>query len=118
MKVTDYAEAGKQLVRIRIDDEGTREETLSAIADRLGRLKAEIAELSKTEKLLKDALVESGAESVEGDLFRVTVSHFDRCTVDYKAVVEKLGLDQRTLRHYTTHTDSVRVNVRAKTEGK
>ena len=41
------------------------------LADQLGALKAEMADLAARERLLKDKLIATGYDIVEGDTFRV-----------------------------------------------
>ena len=59
---------------------------LSTTIDALGELKARIAELTKLEKELKQALEELPAGAYEGELFRLSISVADRETLDMEAV--------------------------------
>jgi N-methylhydantoinase B/oxoprolinase/acetone carboxylase alpha subunit len=59
--------------------------------DRLGELKAQIAELEREADKLKDIVRELGAGAYEGERYRATVSMFDRETLDMEAVREKLS---------------------------
>lgn len=56
------------------------------MVDRLGQLNAAIATLEAEAKQLKEqikcALIETGEERAEGDLFAVTLSITERCTLD------------------------------------
>ena len=61
------------------------------LADRLGALKAEIADLEGREKALRDELIRRGVPEVEGALFRVTVAEAVRWTLDSKAVKAEMG---------------------------
>lgn len=61
------------------------------LADRLGALKAEIADLETREKALRDELIRRGAAEVEGALFRVTVADAVRWTLDTKTVKAEMG---------------------------
>ena len=63
---------------------------LANIADDLGRIKAEIADLTTRKRELEDVIIESGETVVEGRLFRVTVSVFERATVAWRKIAEKL----------------------------
>jgi len=64
---------------------------LTATIDALGAVKAQIADLMKTEKALKAALADLAPGAYEGDLFRLAISVADRETLDMAAVREKLS---------------------------
>ena len=71
----------------------------SAVADRLGDIKAQIAELKKIEADLVERLIISGETAVDGSLFRATVSYVsESSSLDPKAAEAKLrelGVDGR-----------------------
>lgn len=81
------------------------------LADRLGILRAEIAELEKREKEIKTALIKCGWDEIEGRLFRVTVSHANFTTVDYGRMLEDYDID---LRPYSEQKERVTVRVTAR----
>ena len=58
--------------------------------DELGRVKADIAVLSDYEKDLKQDLVATGEQAIDGNLFRATVSMQTKTTTDWKAVCAAL----------------------------
>jgi hypothetical protein len=64
---------------------------LTSIVDRLGVLKAQIADLTAEERSLKDALISRGEGTYEGDLYRAAVSSASRDVLDMEAVREKLS---------------------------
>jgi hypothetical protein len=83
------------------------------VVDRLGDIKAQIAELKAVEANLINLLVNSGEGVVEGSTFRATVSPVaERQSLDAKAAEAKLrelGVDgrwfsknQKTTKGYTT----------------
>lgn len=69
------------------------------VVDRLGAVKAQIADLKAVEKQLAALLTNSGNDVVEGRDFRATVSEVpERVSLDAKAAEEKLrelGVDGR-----------------------
>ena len=81
---------------------------MSAI-DRLGVLKAQLAELQREEKELKAIVAEHGVGAYEGEMFRATVSAFDRESLDMDAVREKLS--PQFIRAHTRLTPVVQVRV-------
>lgn len=64
---------------------------LTTTVDRLGYLRAQLAALRIEEKALQDVLTEQGPGAYEGELFRATVSQFERSTLDMDAVRAKLS---------------------------
>lgn len=86
---------------------------VASVVDRLGDVKAQIAELKKTEANLIARLVNSGDAAIDGNLFRATVSEVaERQSLDAKAAEAKLrelGVDgrwfsknQKVTKGYTT----------------
>lgn len=59
---------------------------LALIVDELGTLKAQIAALTEREKVLKDALANSGYAEIDGAHYRATVTWSERATLDSAAV--------------------------------
>ena len=64
---------------------------LASTIDRLGVLKAQMAELATEEKALKAVIIDHGPGAYEGELFRATVSESERATLDMDAVRAKLS---------------------------
>jgi hypothetical protein len=60
------------------------------LTDRLGNIKAQIADLKILESELRDALIATGVSEAEGQLFRATISQYDYDQIDWKVVVESL----------------------------
>lgn len=85
----------------------------ASVVDRLGDIKAQIAELKKVEANLIALIVNTGDNAIDGNLFRATVSEVaERQSLDVKAAEAKLrelGVDgrwfsknQKTTKGYTT----------------
>jgi len=64
---------------------------LSKTIDTLGELNAQIAELQTQAKAIKDSLGDLKPGAYVGELFRLTLSHSIRETLDMDAVREKLS---------------------------
>jgi hypothetical protein len=77
--------------------------------DRLGVVLAQIAELKREEKRIKEQLIEWGLGAYEGDLYRATVSHSERAVLDMIAVRAKLS--PQFIRANTSYTDVTTVRV-------
>jgi hypothetical protein len=100
----------------------TKTVNLTKVVDKLGQVKAEIADLEVTEKQLRDQIVETGLTEAKGKLFRATVSVSEMIKVDYRAVVEELqsklannkvviSLVSQLLKQYTDTTSRTTVKV-------
>ena len=89
---------------------------LTSAIDRLGNVKAQIAALKKEEDALKAVLIENGPGAYEGDVWRATVSQFDKETLDMDAVREKLSA--QFIRAHTNVTEVTTVRVVARTNTK
>ena len=89
-----------------------RSHNLISTIDRLGQIKAQIANLETEQKALRDVLVEQGPGAYEGELFRVTVSLSERETLDMEAVREKLS--PQFIRAHTNVTEVTTVRVSAR----
>ncbi len=85
---------------------------LASTIDRLGVLKAQMAELAIEEKALKAVIIEHGPGAHEGDIFRATVSTSERETLDMAAVRAKLSPQFITAHTSVTEVTMVRVVAR------
>jgi predicted transcriptional regulator len=65
--------------------------TTGAIVDRLGALKAQLADLKGDEEALRGELIARKVEAAEGDLFRATVTEALRQSLDTDQVKAEMG---------------------------
>jgi len=79
-----------------------------ASVDTLGALLAQIAALTKEADLIKDALKDQASltdnKVFEGALFKATVSATNKQVIDYKTLINDLGVDAETIAKYTKIT--------------
>ena len=61
------------------------------LVDRLGTLKAEIADLETREKALRDELIRRGVPAIEGAMYDATITEAVRWTLDTKGVKAEMG---------------------------
>lgn len=91
-------------------------QTLAAIVDRLGTLKAVAAQVAEESEILKGELILAGVPAIDGGLFRATVSHCPgRETTDWKALALAMGATDKLVAAYTTQGTpftTVRVSAR------
>lgn len=78
-------------------------QTLAAIVDKLGALKALAANLAEESEILKGELILAGVPAIDGVLFRATVSHCPgRDVTDWKALAVALGATDRMIAAHTS----------------
>ena len=87
---------------------------LASLVDRLGSLKAQIAALCDEEKAIKEKLIDTRLPSIDGDLFRATISTHERTTLDSETVKSFLTPAQLLLCMKVNAVTTVRVNARIK----
>jgi hypothetical protein len=84
---------------------------LKQVVDRLGQVKARLADLHAEEEALKGRLTEAHIDSLEGRLFRATVSRYEQTCVDYAGLVEQLAPPARLVRRFTSTSERTTVRV-------
>jgi hypothetical protein len=86
---------------------------LSKIIDDLGILKAQIADLAKQEKALKDALTDLAPGTYAGDVFQLSVSESERATIDQDAVRAAMSHQWLTAHTKVTPVRTLKVAARS-----
>lgn len=84
------------------------------LADQLGNLQAEIEAMRAQERELKDALIDEGLGTYEGDLYDATVFESDRPTTAWKAIATKLGASAQMIAGNTKRSIITSVRCTAK----
>ncbi len=90
------------------------------MADELGQIRAEIREMQKVAKgmelLIKAQAESTGADSIEGDLFRVAIVTQTRQTIDWRAIAKGMSPSfQRVTANTTSKTvTSIKVTAHKK----
>ena len=91
-------------------------EVLGGVADRLGQIKAQLADLKKEEAKLKQELIDSGLAVVEGSFYRVAVSESEgKVLVDWRKIAEKFSPSRQLVKANTSIGEAyftVRVSAR------
>ncbi len=83
-----------------------------AIVDRLGALKAQLADLKADEEALRGELIVRKVEAAEGDLFRATVTEALRQSLDTEQVKAEMGERWYSARCKISVTTTVRISAR------
>jgi len=91
-------------------------DVLGGVADRLGQIKAQLADLKKEEAELKDTLIDSGLAVVEGSFYRVAVTESEgKVLVDWKSIAERFNPSRQLIKANTSKGEAyftVRVSAR------
>jgi len=91
-------------------------DVLGGLVDKLGQVKAHLADLKKLENELKQDLIDSGLASIDGTFYRVAISECDgKTSIDWKAIAEKFNPSRQLVTANTTYGDdyvTVRVSAR------
>jgi len=90
---------------------------LSGLADELGNLRAQMANLKNRSKAIVEQLGEAGVEILEGDLFRAVVSNVEETSgPDWKTIAQKLKPSRQMVvaNQKIIKKSHVRVNVSAR----
>jgi hypothetical protein len=89
--------------------------TTGAIVDRLGALKAQLADLKADEEALRGELIARKVEAAEGHLFRAAVTESLRQSLDTEQVKAEVGERWYSSRCKIAVTTTVRVSARTGT---
>lgn len=91
-----------------------QEKDLHGMADELGKIRAQMANLKERESEIRDAFMEVGIKSLEDSRFRATVVESMRTTINWKKVAEKLNPSHQLVTAHTKQTPvtSIRVSAR------
>ena len=87
---------------------------VAGLADELGFLRAQMADLKDREKEIRDIMIEAGVKALEDDTFRALVVESIRTMIDWKQVAAKLKPSRQLVTAHTTEKEviSIRVNAR------
>lgn len=87
---------------------------LPGLADELGFVRAQIADLKNREKDIRETFIEAGVKAMEGETFRAVVVESLRTTIDWKTVAAKMEPSRQLVRAHTSEKEvtSIRVNAR------
>ena len=89
--------------------------TLADKVDRIGQLKAEIAEREAEINDLRATLEDAGLSAIDGHAYRVTFSTSTRTTTDWRTIAERFKPSPQLIRrHTTTGEPATRMNVTAR----
>ena len=87
---------------------------LTGLADELGIIRAQAADLKSSEKEISEILIAADVHTLEDEQFRAVVVESMRTTVDWKNVAAKLKPSRQLVTAHTSEREviSIRVNAR------
>ena len=87
---------------------------VAGLADELGFIRAQMADLKDRERDIRDIMIEAGVKTLEDDTFRALVVESIRTMIDWKQVAAKLKPSRQLVTAHTTEKEviSIRVNAR------
>ncbi len=87
---------------------------VAGLADELGAIRAQQADLKDREREIRETLIESGITTLEDDIFRALVVESMRTMIDWKAVAAKLKPSHQLLTAHTTEREVISIRVSAR----
>jgi hypothetical protein len=87
---------------------------VAGLADELGSIRAQQADLKDREREIRNTLIEAGITTLEDDIFRALVVESLRTTIDWKAVAAKLKPTRQLVTAHTTEKEVISIRVSAR----
>ena len=83
------------------------------VADKIGTLRASIADLQGELKILEDAVKFNGVQRMDGKLYSVVVSTADRSSVSYKGIVDLYEIPAAVMKRFTSTSKVTKLTCQA-----
>ena len=90
------------------------EQDLHGMADELGIIRAQMADLKDREREIRTAFIESGVHALEDERFRAVVVESMRTKIDWKAVAAKLKPSRQLVTAHTSEIPVTQIRVSAR----
>lgn len=87
---------------------------VAGLADELGAVRAQMADLKDREREIRNTLIEAGVKTLEDDIFRALVVESMRTMIDWKAIAAKLKPSHQLVTAHTTEKDVISIRVSAR----
>ncbi len=87
---------------------------VAGLADELGAIRAQQADLKDREREIRTTLIESGIEVFEDNFFRALVVESLRTTIDWKSVAAKLEPSRQLVTSHTSEKEVISIRVSAR----
>lgn len=87
---------------------------VKGLADELGAIRAQQADLKDREREIRATLIESGITTLEDDIFRALVVESMRTMIDWKSVAAKLKPSHQLVTAHTSEKEVISIRVSAR----
>jgi len=87
---------------------------VAGLADELGAVRAQLADLKDREREIRNTLIEAGVKTLEDDLFRALVVESMRTMIDWKAIAAKLKPSHQLVTAHTEEKEVISIRVSAR----
>ncbi len=87
---------------------------VAGLADELGAVRAQLADLKDREREIRNTLIEAGVKTLEDDLFRVLVVESMRTMIDWKSIAAKLKPSHQLVTAHTEDKEVISIRVSAR----
>ena len=87
---------------------------VAGLADELGAVRAQMADLKDREREIRNTLIEAGVKTLEDETFRALVVESMRTLIDWKAVAAKLKPSHQLVTAHTTEKEVISIRVSAR----
>ena len=87
---------------------------VAGLADELGTIRAQMADLKDREREIRDTLIEAGVKALEDETFRALVVESLRTMIDWKAVAAHLKPSRQLVTAHTTEREVISIRVSAR----
>jgi hypothetical protein len=87
---------------------------VAGLADELGAVRAQLADLKDREREIRNTLIEAGVKTLEDNLFRVLVVESMRTMIDWKSIAAKLKPSHQLVTAHTEDKEVISIRVSAR----
>ena len=87
---------------------------VAGLADELGTVRAQMADLKDREREIRNTLIEAGVKTLEDDIFRALVVESMRTMIDWKAIAAKLKPSHQLVTAHTEEKEVISIRVSAR----
>ncbi len=87
---------------------------VTGLADELGTIRAQMADLKDREREIRNTLIEAGVKTLEDDTFRALVVESMRTLIDWKAIAAKLEPSRQLVTAHTEEKEVIPIRVSAR----
>jgi hypothetical protein len=87
----------------------TVNDNFKGLADDLGLVRAQMADLKVREEKIRAAIIATGEPIIEADLFRAVLITQNRTQIDWQAIAKKLKPSRQLIKAYTERKEVIQI---------